>query len=243
MGRTAILLGASGLVGSEVLKQLLADKDASEEIAQGSTNSPVNFGKEFDPGFEKIKIFVRKPIAIKHPKLEQIIVDFDTIENYSDSIKGDVIFCCIGTTIATAGSKEAFIKVDHTYPLEFAKIAKQNGVENFLLISSVGADKTASNFYLKVKGDIELALEKLKFESLIIIRPSMLLGDRKESRFAESAGKVFMKLFSFAFIGKLKKYKAIEASAVAKAMIRLSKMKIKGSAIFPSDQLQQIAER
>ena len=111
------------------------------------------------------------------------------------------------------------------------------------MVSSIGADKTASNFYLKVKGDIEFALEELKFESLVIVRPSMLLGDRKESRFAESAGKVFMKLFSFAFIGKLKKYKAIEASAVAKAMIRLSKMKIKGSAIFPSDELQQIAER
>lgn len=243
MGRTAIILGASGLVGSEVLSQLLADKDASEEVAQSPSNSPVSSGKEPDPGFEKIKIFVRKPIAIKHPKLEQIIVDFDTIGNYSDSIKGDVIFCCLGTTIAAAGSKEAFIKVDHTYPLEFAKVAKQNGVENFLLISSVGADKTASNFYLKVKGDIEFALEKLKFESLIIVRPSMLLGDRKESRFAESVGKVFMELFSFVFIGKLKKYKAIQASAVAKAMIRLSKMNIKGSAVFLSGELQQIAER
>jgi uncharacterized protein YbjT (DUF2867 family) len=243
MGRTAIILGASGLVGSEVLKQLLADKDVADDVAQNTSNLSVNSGKEPDPSFEKIKIFVRKPIAIHHPKLEQIIVDFDTIGNYSDSIKGDVVFCCLGTTIATAGSKEAFIKVDHTYPLEFAKIAKQNGVESFLLISSVGADKTASNFYLKVKGDIEFALEKLKFESLIIIRPSMLLGDRKESRFAESAGKIFMKLFSFAFIGKLKKYKAIQASAVAKAMIRLSKMKIEGSAVFLSDELQQIAER
>lgn len=243
MSRTAIILGASGLVGSEVLKQLLADKDNSEEIAQGSFSSRVNSNKVPGQVFEKIKIFVRKPIAIKHPNLEQIIVDFDTIGNYSNSIKGDVIFCCIGTTIATAGSKEAFIKVDHTYPLEFAKIAKQNGVETFLLVSSIGADKTASNFYLKVKGDIEFSLEKLKFDSLIILRPSMLLGDRKESRFGESAGKIFMKLFSFAFIGKLKKYKAIQAAAVAKAMIRLSKMKIKGSAVFPSDQLQQIGER
>lgn len=243
MSRTAIILGASGLVGSEVLKQLLADKDNSEEIAQSYFSSQVNSNKVPGQVFEKIKIFVRKPIAIKHPNLEQIIVDFDTIGNYSDSIKGDVIFCCIGTTIATAGSKEAFIKVDHTYPLEFAKIAKQNGVETFLLVSSIGADKTASNFYLKVKGDIEFSLEKLKFDSLIILRPSMLLGDRKESRFAESAGKVFMKLFSFAFIGKLKKYKAIQAAAVAKAMIRLSKMKIKGSAVFLSDELQQIAER
>ena len=242
MNRTAIILGASGLVGSEVLKQLLSDRGGSEEGAQSSSNSPVNFGKEIEPSFEKIKIFVRKPSSIKHPKLDQIIVDFDTIGNYADSIKGDVIFCCIGTTMATAGSKEAFRKVDYTYPLEFAKIAKQNGIENFLLISSIGANQTASNFYLKVKGDIEFALEKLKFESLTVLRPAMLLGNRNEFRFGESAGKVFLKLFSFVFIGKLKKYKAIQASAVAKAMIHLSEMKIKGSSVFLSDELQQIAK-
>lgn len=239
MGRTAIILGASGLVGAELLKQLLARKDASEEFNPKPLTMSAN---DLNQSFEKIKIFVRKPIAINDPKLEQIILDFDTIGNYSDSIKGDVIFCCMGTTIATAGSKEVFIKVDYTYPLEFAKIAKQNGVETFLLVSSIGADKKASNFYLKVKGDIELALEELKFGSLIILRPSMLLGDRKEFRFGESAGKVFMKLFSFVFIGKLKKYKAIQASAVARAMIHLSKMKIKGSTVFLSDQLQQIAK-
>ncbi|MES2140558.1 MAG: oxidoreductase [Bacteroidota bacterium] len=243
MSRTTIILGASGLVGAEVLKQLLAERGASQGRALSPSGLAINSPKGLDLNFEKIKIFVRKPIAITHPNLEQIIVDFDTIGNYSDSIKGDAVFCCMGTTIATAGSKDAFIKVDYTYPLEFAKIAKQNGVENFLLISSIGADKIASNFYLKVKGDIEFALEKLNFESLIIVRPSMLLGDRKESRFAESVGKVFMKLFSFVFIGKLKKYKAIEASAVAKAMIHLSKMKIKGSTVFLSDELQQIAKK
>lgn len=235
---TAIILGASGLVGSEVLKQLLADKGVSDP----STSLRANSAQELNTSFEKIKIFVRKPIAIEHPKLEQIIVDFDLIGNYSDSIKGAVLFCCMGTTIATAGSKDAFIKVDHTYPLEFAKIAKQNGLKKFLLISSIGADKTASNFYLKVKGDIELALEELRFESLIILRPSMLLGDRKGFRFGESAGKIVMKLFSFAFTGKLKKYKAIEAADVAKAMIRLAKLKTVGSAIFLSDELQQLAK-
>lgn len=243
MDRTAIILGASGLVGGEVLKQLLADTDTLQGGGTSPFSSETNSHKGLDLSFGKIKIFVRKPIAIKHPKLEQIIVDFDSIGNYSDSIKGHVVFCCMGTTIATAGSKDAFIKVDHTYPLEFAKIAKQNGIENFLLISSIGADKTASNFYLKVKGDIELALEKLNFESLIILRPSMLLGDRKESRFAESVGKFLMKLFSFVFIGNLKKYKAIQASVVAKAMIQLSKLKLKGSRVFLSDELQQIAKK
>jgi len=217
MGKTAIILGASGLVGNEVLKELLQDMD-----------------------FVKIKIFVRKRINIENPKLEQNIIDFNVIGNYHNLIKADVLFCCIGTTIKKAGSKEAFIKVDYTYPLEFAKIAKQNGIEKFLLISSIGADKTASNFYLKVKGDIEDALEKLKFESLIILRPSMLLGQRKEFRFGEFIGKVVMKLFSFAFIGKLKKYKAIDAAIVAKAMVRVSKLELKGLNVFLSDVLQKI---
>ena len=239
MFRTAIILGASGLVGSELLKQLLDDKNvfgASASIGETS-------GQELNTSFEKIKVFVRKPLAVAHPKFEQIIVDFDSIGNYSHAIKGDVLFCCLGTTIATAGSKDAFIKVDHTYPLEFAKIAKQNGLKKILLISSLGADKTASNFYLKVKGDIEWALEQLKFESLIILRPSLLLGDRNEFRFGEVTGKLVMKLFSFAFMGKLKKYKAIQASDVAKAMVKLAKLKTEGSAIFLSDELQKLADK
>ena len=227
MGKTAILLGASGLVGNEVLKLLLADVRDS--------NSPNQY-------FEKIKIFVRKALPVEHPRLEQHVVNFDAIENYRDLIKGDIIFCCLGTTIKKAGSKDAFIKVDYTFPLEFAKIAKQNGVNKYLLISSIGADRNASNFYLKVKGDIELALEKLKFESLIILRPSMLLGERKEFRFGEAAGKIFIQLFSLGFIGKLKKYKAIEARIVAKAMIELSKSEFKGVNVFESDKLQQIGK-
>ncbi len=227
MNRTAIILGASGLVGNEILKQLLTDKDDSNSI-RGN--------------FEKIKIFVRKTISIEHTKLEQIVIDFDAIGNYSDLIKGDALFCCMGTTIKTAGSKDAFIKVDYAYPLEFAKIAKQNGVEKFLLISSIGADKTAANFYLKVKGDIESALEKLKFESLIILRPSMLLGNRKDFRIGEVAGKIVMKLLSFVFIWKLKKYKSIEASTVANAMVELSKLELTGVKVFESDRLQKIGK-
>lgn len=239
MGKTAILLGASGLVGNEVLKQLLCEIDAA--VAFRTKPSTMEQGKPMESLsgiFEKIKIFVRKPIAFEHPKLEQVVIEFDAIDNYCDLIKGDVLFCCIGTTIKTAGSKDSFKKVDYTYPLDFAKIAKQNGIEKFLLISSIGADKTSSNFYLKVKGEIEEALTKLNFKALIILRPSMLLGDRKEFRFGEAAGKVVMKLFSFAFIGKLKKYKAIEASTVASAMIQLSKLKTTGNSIVQSDEIQ-----
>lgn len=184
MAKTAIIIGASGLVGNELLHLLLADNH-----------------------FEKVKIFVRKPLAINHPKLEQHAIDFDLIYKSTNLVKGDIVFCCLGTTIKTAGSKEEFKKVDYAYPFAFAKIAKQNGIEKFLIISSLGADKSASNFYLKVKGDIENALEQLKFKSLVILRPSMLLGNRTEFRLGETIGKVVMKAISFLFVGNLKNVK------------------------------------
>lgn len=217
MAKTAILIGASGLVGNEVLNLLLNDA-----------------------GFDKINVFVRKPLPVNHPKLEQHIIDFDQIYKFTDLVKGDVLFCCLGTTIKTAGSKEEFKKVDYAYPLAFAKIAKQNGIHKFIIISSLGANSNTSNFYLKVKGDIEKELEKLKFPSLIIVRPSMLLGDRKEFRMGESIGKIVMKLVSILFIGKLKKYKAIEATTVAKAMVKLSESDSEGISVIQSDRLMEI---
>lgn len=220
MGQTAIIIGSSGLIGTEVLKLLLTDTD-----------------------FEKIRIFVRKPLGINHPKMEQHMVDFDSIFKYSDLIKGDCLFCCLGSTIQKAGSKEEFKKVDYSYPLAFAKIAKQNGISKFLIISSLGADSTSSNFYLKVKGDIEMALEQLKFKSLIILRPSMLLGDREEFRLGEVIGKIVMKGLAFLFIGKLKKYKAIEAAVVANAMVKLSKSNSSLISTIQSDELMKLGSK
>ncbi len=219
MQKTAIIIGATGLVGEEVLKCLLVDDD-----------------------FSLVKNFVRKTIDIQNSKVEQHIVDFNLIEKYSDLIKGDVMFCCLGTTIKTAGSKEEFVKVDHTYVFKFAQLAKRNGVEKFVLISSLGADKNSSNFYLKVKGNIESDLVRLKFKNLIIVRPSMLLGKRKEFRLGELIGKKIMKALSFMFIGKLKKYKAIEASIVAKAMIMLSKNELAEVAIFENERLLKLGK-
>jgi uncharacterized protein YbjT (DUF2867 family) len=223
MGKTAIVLGATGLIGNELTHLLLEDSS-----------------------FEKVKVFVRKSIAIEHSKLEQHIINFDAIENYSTLITGDVCYCCIGTTINTAGSKEAFAQVDYTYPIVFATIAKKNGVNDFLFISSIGANKNGSNFYLKVKGDTEYALEQLNFSHLALLRPSMLLGKRTEFRLGEAIGKVVMKLFSFAFIGNLKAYKAIEAVTVARAMIVLSKKMFANNGakhqIVLSDKIQELGE-
>lgn len=219
MTQTAIIIGASGLVGNEVLNLLLTDDH-----------------------FDKVKVFVRKPLPINHPKLEQHIMDFDLIYKSTELVKGDILFCCLGTTIKTAGSKEEFKKVDYAYPLAFAKIAKQNGLKKFILISSIGATSNTSNFYLKVKGDIEKELEKLKFESLVIVRPSMLLGERKEFRLGELIGKAVMNLVSIFFIGKFKKYKAIEARTVAKAMVELSVSDLAGVSIVQSDKLMEMGK-
>lgn len=215
--KTAIVIGASGLIGKELLNQLLIDNE-----------------------YSYVKIFVRKKVAVESSKLEQVITDFDALDNISNKITGDVVFCAMGTTIKTAGSQEAFAKVDYTYVVNFAEKAKRNNVHRFLLVSSLGVSENGGNFYLTVKRDVENALKKLNFDSLIIVRPSMLLGDRAEFRLGEMIGKVMMKTLSFLFIGKLKKYRAIEASIVARAMITLSKTSLDEVSVFESDRLQQL---
>jgi uncharacterized protein YbjT (DUF2867 family) len=219
MTKIAVLVGASGLIGTELLQQLLED-----------------------PDFEKVKIVVRKLIQLKHPKLEQVVINFDEMDKYSESIKGDIGFCTLGTTIKTAGSKEAFSKVDHGYVTHFAEIIKRNGAFRFVVVSSLGVTENGGNFYLTVKRDMENSLKKLKFKSLIILRPSMLLGNRKEFRFGENIGKILMKVLGFLLIGKLKKYKAIQANTVAKAMLKLSKTDLENVSVFESDRLKEIGK-
>lgn len=219
MPQTAIVIGATGLVGKE-LTQLLLNDDS----------------------FEKVKVFVRKPLPIGHSKLQQVITDFDNLSKSAMEISGDVVFCAMGTTIRVAGSQEAFTKVDYTYVLNFAELAKKNGIHRFILVSSLGVTESGGNFYLTVKRDVENALRRLKFNSLIIVRPSMLLGKRSEFRLGENIGKLLMRSLGFLFIGKLKKYKAIEASVVAKAMITLSKANLEETAVFESDRLQKLGK-
>lgn len=219
MAKTALIIGASGLIGNEVLQILLND-----------------------PSYDHVKIFVRNQVPVSHNKLEQFVVDFDNLKAQQDLIKGDVVFCCLGTTIKVAGSQKAFAKVDYTYVVNFADIAKKNGIPRFIVVSSLGVNSEGGNFYLTVKRDMENALKNLKINSLIIVRPSMLLGERKEFRLGESVGKFLMKSLSFIFIGKLKKYKGIEAHVVAKAMAALSKTDLENTVIFESDRLQELGK-
>jgi len=212
--KTAIILGATGLTGTELLKQLLNDDH-----------------------YQKIILFARKSTNIKNSKLTEHITDFDQLHKIEHLIIGDIIFCCLGTTIKTAGSKTAFRKVDFNYISDFALLAKQNGLNQFYLQSSIGADSKSNNYYLKVKGETENAIKKLNFESFTIFRPSMLLGNRIEFRFGETLAKLAMRFLSFLFVGRLKLYKAIDAKQVAKAMIYESKLNKVGYFVFENDKL------
>ncbi len=192
--KSAIVFGSTGLIGSYVLRQLLSDERYGE-----------------------VKIFVRKSTGIKHPKLDEFIIDFEQLENYRDKIKCDDLFCCLGTTIKVAGSQANFRRVDYEWVRWCAVAASENKVKNLLFISSLGADADSMNFYYRVKVEMEKAVSALKFEKCVILRPSMLLGKRNEFRLGELAGKIVMVGLSFLIP---RKYKAIKAEVVARAMIK-----------------------
>jgi uncharacterized protein YbjT (DUF2867 family) len=155
--KTALIIGASGLVGNLLTIRLLEEKK-----------------------YEKVKIVVRRKLDITHPILEQTVSDFEHFPK--DKIVADDIFCCLGTTMKKAGSKAAFEKVDYEYPLKLAQIALKNGATQYAIVTAMGADSKSMIYYNRVKGDIEKALIDLHFPNLMIFRPSMLLGDRKEHR-------------------------------------------------------------
>ncbi len=218
MEKTALIFGSSGLVGSSLLQLLL--------------NAP---------DYKRVISFVRQVQEVAHPKLEQIVFDFEHLENYSDSLKGDDLFICLGTTIKKAGSKEKFYKVDHDYVVQIGGLASKNGVKRICFISSMGADKTSSVFYSKVKGEAEHDIQQFSFESIHLVRPSLLLGKRKEYRLGERIGIFLSKALSFIFIGPLKKYRPIEDHIVAEAMVRVMQTEDKGCHIYESNELEKIA--
>jgi uncharacterized protein YbjT (DUF2867 family) len=210
--RIAIVIGASGLVGLELTKQLL-DNDM----------------------YKKIIVLVRKPLELKHEKLEQQVIDFDNINRYSEFIKGDDAFCCLGTTMKQAGSKEAFYKVDYDYVNNFARLAFQNGIKHFAIVSAMGANANSFIYYNKVKGEIEKTVSAYRFEATYICRPSMLVGERREKRIGEGFGVVFGNIFGALIPSK---YKNIKGEQVAKAMIKLVLQGGLGIHIVESDKLQ-----
>ncbi len=209
--KTALIAGASGLTGSHLARLML----------EGSA-------------YNTVKVLARKPLDIKHSSLEQIIYDYGKPDK--ELIKADHVYCCLGTTIKKAGSREAFKKVDYDYPLQIAKMAHQNGSQKFALISAIGANPGSKIFYNRVKGQVEEAVKDIPFETTYIMRPSMLLGKREEFRFGEEAGKVIMKLFNFILP---KNVKSIHASQVAACMLDKMNSGEKGFYIVSSGQMRK----
>jgi uncharacterized protein YbjT (DUF2867 family) len=216
--KTALVFGATGLVGSHLVNFLL-----------------------LHPAYEKVSVFVRRPMELEHPKLAQHVIDFDQPASFFHLVKGNDLFCCLGTTMARAGSKEAFFKVDFTYAFEAASMGAKNHVNQFLLVSSVGADTESLFFYSKVKGQLEEEVQKLNFWSTHIFRPSVLLGNRNENRWGEEiAGKLGKVIDRFTG-GLLTKYRPIEADVVAKAMVNAAQGLQPGVHFYPSHWLQGVA--
>ncbi|MGZ5245408.1 MAG: oxidoreductase [Bacteroidia bacterium] len=217
--RTAMVLGASGLVGSYVLQHLLENNI-----------------------YEKVIALVRKPLDISHKKLRQEVVDFEHLRKHANLFKVDDLYCCVGTTIKKAGSKEAFRAVDYHIPIEAAKYASAQGVKQYLLVSSLGANAKSTFFYMRTKGELEEDLKKHPFRAIHIFHPSMLLGPRKENRFGEKIGQIFMKLVEPLLINGLRKYKAIHAETVAKAMIKVALDGKEGIYTHVSDEIERIGK-
>jgi uncharacterized protein YbjT (DUF2867 family) len=218
MKKVALVFGSSGLVGSHLINLLINDNN-----------------------YEKIKIFVRSEINFNNPKIQIIKTDFQNLSNHSSEIKGDDCFFCIGTTRKNSPNKLEYQRVELDIPKKIAKIAKTNSVNSFSFVSSGMANPKHSGEYLRYKGLVEEALKDLKFMNLSIIRPSFLVGNRKEKRFGEKIGIFIFKILSPLFIGPLKKMKPIRADLVARAMIYLSNNKIEQNT-FESDEVVRLGK-
>lgn len=216
--KTALLAGASGLVGNELLHILLNSSHYSQ-----------------------VKILVRHPLEIAQEKLEQIITDFDKLDDYADYFNVDDVYCCLGTTIKKAGSQEAFKKVDYDYPLKMAELAKSHQVKNFLVITALGADSNSKVFYSRTKGQLQLHLKKTGLTALHIFQPSLLLGERQEFRLGEKAATVLSPVISKVLKGKMKKYKPVEARDVALTMYEVAQIERTGNYTYPSDRIKIIS--
>ena len=215
--KTALVFGSSGLVGSHLVRLL-------------NKNSI----------YEKIKLFVRSTSEIKTSKIEIINTDFKNLSNHKEDINGDDCFFCIGTTKKNTPDKDEYRRIEYDIPVEIAKIAKSNSINSFFYVSSGFADAKSSSAYLKNKGQVEEELIKLNFSILGIMRPSFLVGNRKEKRPGEEVGIFFFKIFSPLLLGPLKKMRPIQSEKVAKVMINVANENLKKT-IFESNEIAELA--
>ena len=215
--KTALVFGSSGLIGGHLLNELIQNDN-----------------------YSKIKLFVRSDHGSNDSKTEIIKTDFNNLENHKEDIKGDDCFFCIGTTKQNSPDKNEYKRVELDVPKKIAQIAKSNLVNSFVFISSGYADPNSSGDYLKFKGLVEEELKRLSFSKLGIMRPSFLMGDRKEKRVGEKVGIFIFKLLSPLFLGPLKKMKPIHSKKVAKAMIKITNGDFKQN-VFESNEIVEVS--
>lgn len=215
--KKAILVGGTGLIGGHCLDILLEHSEYDEVI-----------------------LLLRTPREKKHPKLVQHSIDFNDLTAHQELIQGSDLFCCLGTTIKKAGSQDAFRTVDYTYPLEIAKIARGNNISRYSIVTALGAKANSSIFYNQVKGELEKELKALSFPSLQIFQPSLLVGDRNESRLGEDLAQKAAPLMAWAMQGPLKKYRPIQGKTVAFAMVNQAQKAPSGNETFHSRTIQKI---
>jgi uncharacterized protein YbjT (DUF2867 family) len=218
MAKKAILAGASGLIGSALLDVLLAH-----------------------PEYDEVLVLLRRELPIKHPKLKQLLIDFDKLADYTEQINGDAIFCCLGTTKKRTPDVNTYWKIDHDYAVLLATLGAKNGAEQFHLVSSMGANAGASSFYLKLKGQTEADVIKTGIANINIYRPALLTGERKERRTGERVLFFISKLIDPLLLGGLKKYRSIPAATVAAAMFKQSLQNNKGVHIYLSDKIKELS--
>lgn len=215
-GKSALLIGASGLVGGELLKCLLKADE-----------------------YDRIVIIVRRELGFSHPKLQQVVSDFSNLAQYSDLIAVNDVYCCLGTTSTKTKDQNEYKKIDLDYPLEIARMAMKKQVQKYLIVTALGANKNSKVFYNRLKGLVEDELIALDLPALHIFRPSLLIGDRREFRLGEKVAVVLSRILFFIFVGPLRRYRPISAKAVAQGMYAAAQGDGRGVFIYNSDKIEQ----
>ena len=216
--KTALIAGATGLVGGELLSILLNR-----------------------PEYLRVVALVRRPLPLNHPNLQQLVVDFDRLPEQADAFRVDDVYCCLGTTIKKAGSQAAQRRVDYEYPLAMARLAAGQGARRYMLVSSMGADSKSAVFYSRVKGDVEAAVAATGVPAVHIFRPSLLLGQRQEHRIGERIAVVLSPVFGPLLPAR---YRPIQAADVARAMVNVALgPEAAGTRIYLNDEVQRLAGR
>lgn len=215
--KTAIVLGATGLVGGLLLDLLL--KDAR---------------------YGQITVISRRELAIKHPKLQVVVTDLFKLSKLKENFVGDEVYCCIGTTKAKTPDRETYRKIDYGIPVAAAKLCRKNNIGTLIVISAMGADKKSKIFYNRIKGEMETAVLQEGVAKTHLVRPGLIGGKRQESRMAEDVGKFLMRAASFIMVGPLKKYRSILPRTIAGAMIWLANNPCEAQ-IIPSETLKTLA--